>query len=454
MNNNIGNGGWGTPGGGSMQGGGGGVSSPTYINWDEDKLSPTSKTNGDSVSIEEAKQIVESVLQTDIVPFLWGPPGVGKSSIIKQICEEKGWRMIDFRLSTVNPVDLMGMPTIDKEKGVAKWLPPEYLPPQDSKEVGVLFLDELNLAPLSVQAAAYQLILDKRVGGYIFPKTWKMVSAGNRETDKANVYKISAPLANRFMHITVQSDLDAWVKWAKNKVDESIISFLIVRPTLLFQMPNDSQKAFPSPRSWTYVSNFIKAFKYQAGTKPSRGFEIAVMGSIGNNVGQEFLNFISDYSLMEIEEIISTFIETGKIKLPTGDAPGKLSKRFAVATAITQAYKKGKITRERFEDFLSNLESEERASIRKVLAESLEGSDVNEKYTFLEADLSSDSTSMLVNDETVFISPSGQAEITSPNGQTRELVGYQIKKGTKAVTLERNAEDKKSFISGSIVKPL
>lgn len=432
--------------------GSGGAYSTTTATPDDDQKTVLTT----DVNIKDAKEILEGVLQTETVPFLWGPPGIGKSSIVKQICAEKGWKIIDFRLSTVNPVDLMGMPTVDKKEEVAKWLPPEYLPKQDSKEVGVLFLDELNLAPLAVQAAAYQLILDKRVGAYVFPRTWRMVAAGNREVDRANVYKISAPLANRFMHITVQSDTDTWLDWAREKIDVSVISFLSIRPSLLFRMPTDSQKAFPTPRSWEYVSNFISSFNYVPGTKPSRAFEIAVMGSIGDAVGQEFLKYISNYNLQEVNNMVDTFIRTGDITLPRGNKAAEMSMRFAIVTAITNAYKKNKIDRARFEDFLSKLIPEERASVRKVLAEFSQPSSDNTKFTFLEADIDSNTASILVNDPTVFVNKEGLVEIVSPDGRDREIMNYNKTARGKGITVERgqNGTEPKSFFAGSTVKPL
>lgn len=446
-------GGWGAMG---TPGGGGGGGFPSTMNANGEYEPKQTVTISDSVSVMEAKEMVERVLETDIVPFLWGPPGVGKSSIIKQICEEKKLEMKDFRLSTINPVDLMGVPSIDQKAGVARWFKPDFLPQEDTKTKGILFLDELNLAPLSVQAAAYQLILDKRVGTYNFPKTWKMVAAGNRETDRANVYKISAPLANRFMHISVRPDLDAWVKWAKGKVNESIISFLLVRPTLLFQMPNDSQKAFPTPRSWVYVSQFMTAFNYSPGATPSTPFEMAVLGAVGNAVGQEFLKYASRLDLQEIGKVVEQFKQTGKIKLPSGAEASALSTRFAITTAITRAYKTGQIERSRFEDFLTNLEPEERASVRKILAESERIVSDNENYTFLEADLDSTSQSMLVNDADVFVSKEGMAELVSPNGKETETVSYEVKKGSKAISIKRGISGTTPyvFLAGSLVKPL
>ncbi len=410
-------------------------------------------SQSNDVTVQEARRILSSVLETDIVPFLWGPPGIGKSSIVRQICEEKGWKIIDFRLSTVNPVDLMGMPTVDKANGVAKWLPPEYLPKHDATDNGVLFLDELNLAPLSVQAAAYQLILDKRVGSYVFPKTWKMIAAGNRETDRANVYKISAPLANRFMHLSIKPDLEAWLEWASERINDSIISFLSVRQTLLFQMPNDAQKAFPTPRSWEFISNFMKAFNYVPGTKPSRLFEMSVFGAIGESVGQEFLEYVSNYKLQEVNQIVQHFIQTGEITLPRGSGTAELSMRYTIGSAITEAYKKGKVSRDRFEDFLTKLEPEERASVREVLAEYTREISNNSKYTYLDADIDESSASILVNDNNVFVDAKGTLEIVSPDGRDREVMGYTKPKGGKGITVNRTNTPHR-FLAGSVVKPL
>src|SRR5258706_13195970 len=215
---------------------------------------PKQKYKAREVTVPEIKGILLNILKTNITPFVWGPPGVGKSSIVKEIAREKGWKIIDLRLSLLNPVDLRGLPTVNHVAKEAVWLPPSFLPPQNSQEAGLLFLDEINLAPLSVQAAAYQLILDKRVGDYKFPSTWKIVAAGNREIDRANVFKISAPLANRFVHFTVRPDFYSWKAWADvSNVHPTLIQFLALRPAAIFDPPAEAEKAFPSPRSWHFV---------------------------------------------------------------------------------------------------------------------------------------------------------------------------------------------------------
>ena len=116
--------------------------------------------------------------------FLWGPPGVGKSRLVADVARRQGRKLYDLRAVLLDPVDLRGLPRISDE-GITSWCVPEFLPhPQDTEE-GILFLDELNAAPPLVQAACYQLILDRRVGQYRLPDGWAVVAAGNRESDRA-----------------------------------------------------------------------------------------------------------------------------------------------------------------------------------------------------------------------------------------------------------------------------
>jgi MoxR-like ATPase len=145
--------------------------------------------------------------QLKISTMIWGPPGIGKSSIVRQAAETHSLACIDLRLSQLAPTDLRGLPVADA--GVARWYPPEFLPREGS---GILFLDELNLAPPTMQGMAQQLILDRRVGSYTVPEEWFIWAAGNRKEDLAAVYDMPAPLANRFLHLEVEPDFDRYFK--------------------------------------------------------------------------------------------------------------------------------------------------------------------------------------------------------------------------------------------------
>ncbi|PWB49295.1 MAG: ATPase, partial [Nitrosomonadales bacterium] len=158
--------------------------------------------------------------------MLWGPPGVGKSQIIAEVAARHHAPVVDIRLSQMEPSDLRGIPF--RVGDHVEWAVPAMLPDAVRHgPVGVLFLDEITSAPPSVSAAAYQLILDRRLGNYRVPDGWAIFAAGNRQGDRGVTYTMPAPLANRFSHFEVEANLDDWVAWAYHSgIDERLIAFL------------------------------------------------------------------------------------------------------------------------------------------------------------------------------------------------------------------------------------
>ncbi len=186
--------------------------------------------------------------------MIWGPPGVGKSSVVARVAQDRKLGFIDLRIGQLAPTDLRGLPVADN--GVARWLPPEFLPRSGA---GVLFLDEINMAPPVMQGIAQQLILDRRVGSYVVPEGWFIWAAGNRKEDRAGVFDMPAPLANRFVHLDVAPDLDSFRAYAVARgLHESIIAFLSYRPVLLHRL-DTTRPAWPSPRSWEMASALLHA---------------------------------------------------------------------------------------------------------------------------------------------------------------------------------------------------
>lgn len=193
--------------------------------------------------------------------MLWGPPGVGKSQIIAQIAAKHGVPLIDIRLSQMEPTDLRGIPFRQGE--MVEWAIPSMLPDAARHgPTGILFLDEITSAPPTVSTAAYQLILDRRLGEYYVPDGWAIFAAGNRQGDRGVTYSMPAPLANRFTHYEVEAHLDDWVAWAHTQlIDERVVGFLRYRPDLLFHFdPAHNPIAFPSPRSWEFAHRALKKF--------------------------------------------------------------------------------------------------------------------------------------------------------------------------------------------------
>lgn len=217
--------------------------------------------------------------------MLWGPPGVGKSQMVAQVAAEHEVPVIDIRLSQMEPSDLRGIPF--RVGDHVEWAVPAMLPDAARHGLrGILFLDEITSVPPSVSAAAYQLILDRRLGAYEVPLGWAIFAAGNRQGDRGVTYTMPAPLANRFSHFELDVNLDDWVVWAyAHGIDERLIGFLRFRPELLFEFdPAHNPVAFPSPRSWEFAHRALHKFgdnnelmvgALQACVGPAAGVELA-----------------------------------------------------------------------------------------------------------------------------------------------------------------------------------
>ncbi len=254
--------------------------------------------------------------------MLWGPPGVGKSQMVAQVAEKNGVEVIDIRLSQMEPSDLRGIPF--RDAGTVEWAIPAMLPDVDRHgESGILFLDEITSAAPSVSAAAYQLILDRRLGQYRVPEGWAIFAAGNRQGDRGVTYSMPAPLANRFSHFEVDINLDDWVAWAyANHIDDKIIAFLRFRPDLLFDFdPAHNPVAFPSPRSWEFAHRALQKFSDRPDLLTG-----ALQACVGPAAGVELNAFIANLDQMpDLEAIVR------------GDdiaAPQEIDLQYAVASAL------------------------------------------------------------------------------------------------------------------------
>ena len=243
----------------------------------------------------EAKNIILRAMKGKRPLFVWGAPGIGKSELIESITYEElpgNNLMIDMRLALMEPNDLRGYPFRNPETNTMDWAPPADLP---SAEVAaqydfiVLFLDELNSAPPSVQAAAYQLVLNGRIGQYVLPENVRIVAAGNRDTDRGVTYRMPAPLANRFNHINLGVNFDDWKVWAfKNNVHPDVLGYLSYAKQDLFDFdPKTSSQAFATPRSWVNgVSSALQTEGFDQASDYEQKVEIA--GSIGEGMAVKF----------------------------------------------------------------------------------------------------------------------------------------------------------------------
>lgn len=228
--------------------------------------------------------------------MLWGAPGVGKSQSVREIAKNikaktgKITNVIDVRLLLFNPIDLRGIPTTDKEKQNAIWLKPKIFEMDESEDtINILFLDEISSCTPTVQAAAYQITLDRTIGEHKLPDNCIVIAAGNRMNDKSVVSKMPKALANRLMHIEVEIDIDSWLEWAKeNKLNEIVIKFISDnKKCLMIDNQYNDNLAYATPRTWEMVSKLLNNTKCL-----SHNIEPLIAGLVGKDIALDFMRYI------------------------------------------------------------------------------------------------------------------------------------------------------------------
>lgn len=282
----------------------------------------TAQANSNSLKLSHLKQAVIVCLKAKLPCFIYGPPGVGKSDLVHQIASELfDGNLIDVRLSQFDPVDLRGIPSV--KDGVTIWNRPAFLPTEGS---GLLFLDEYGDAQPDVQNVCKQLLLDRRIGDYHLPEGWHVIAATNRTEDKAGVSSgKNTANNNRVAHFDVSLDIDDWTTWAADHdIRPEVLAFCRFRSDLLHDFdPKRAEPAFPSPRSWSFVSRLIES------TIPSHLEHPLLSGVIGSGAASEFVGFLRIWrNLPNLDAIL--------LAPDTTPVPDKedLATRYAVAVGL------------------------------------------------------------------------------------------------------------------------
>lgn len=287
----------------------------------------------------QVTQALEYLIKAKQPVMLHGSPGVGKSQVVKQVADKLGIEMIDLRLSQLDPVDLRGVPSVEREKvgkkevGKTNWNVPSFLPTDGQ---GILFLDEINSAAQATQAAAYQLVLDRKLGDYELPDGWAMVAAGNRASDRAIVNQMSTALKNRFTHLNYEVNNEDWCEWAlTHNIAIEVLGFIRFRPMLLneFEARNESKEereriqrlkdaqAFATPRSWEFMSRVVQQ-------QPSPDIEYELYsGIVGEGCAAEFMGYLKYYR--NLPNLDALLMAPDKAKVP--EEPAVL---YALSTGL------------------------------------------------------------------------------------------------------------------------
>jgi len=327
------------------------------------------------VNHTELEAILKKAFELKEPLYIWGGTGIGKSQTARKVArevakalgkqyserpedinDESKFVFIDRRLSQMEPSDLLGLPEIfvvvrDREGREAeipiklvgrydisgngyqivafktRWLTPNWLP---KRGTGIIFLDEFNLAPPSIQAAAYELVLDRRLGDYIVPTEFLIIAAGNRAEDRANIFELARPLANRFNHAELKPpSIEEWTEWAMNhNIDTRILMFLKWRPALLLKEDIGDEKAFPTPRSWE------KASKWIGDVKDLNIAEKLLATAVGEGAASEFRAFLKLTMKVDIKRLFEKPESIKDIK--------EIDMIYATLSAVIEYFKKDK----------------------------------------------------------------------------------------------------------------
>lgn len=258
----------------------------------------------------QVRSFVTECLYAGLTPFVQSSPGMGKSTIMRSIAKELQLKLIDHRLSTSAPEDLSGLPefyTTEHGSRAARFVPFADVfplagtPMPAGKQGWMLFLDEFNAAPKSVQAAAYKLILDRQVGQHDLHENVVLAAAGNLSTDRAITNPISTAMQSRVVHLEMEINYEEWLYDValKENYDSRIIAYLSQFPSKLMDFrPDHNEKTFCCPRTWEFTNRLIKDKEVKDQTAT------LLAGTITSGVAVDFVQFTKVFhNLVSINEI-------------------------------------------------------------------------------------------------------------------------------------------------------
>ena len=293
--------------------------------------------------ISEAKDILSLHLNAiwnnpelaDKLPpmMLWGPPGIGKSTLVKSVADEEGIGFIDVRLAQREPVDIRGLPVPREDRQGIDWIVASEWPREGvegTPERGIILFDELTAADATLQVAAYEFILDRRLGElYKVPDGWYIVAAGNRATDNAVARTMSSALANRFLHLDLSASANDWCDYATStKHHPDVIGFIRYKPGLILDMNGNLERGWPSPRAWSRVSDEL--ILAETVGIPERSLGLIIDGLVGIGAGIELQGFRNSKSLLpDLKAMLRGDIEI--------DFPERMDQQYALTSSIAPA---------------------------------------------------------------------------------------------------------------------
>ena len=237
------------------------------------------------VSFQSAKRIVKTVLFAKRTVFLFGPPGVGKSALGREIAQELGAELCLLDAPLVQPIDYLAAVPNHEMKKVMLY-PTGFIP---EKGPAVVLVDDLPHAKPYQQTPLLQMALDRRIGPIKFSDDVYFILTGNREEDLAEVNPIISPLLNRLVQLELEPSLEEWLEWGGETIREEVQAFLKAYPTEFVRVPQEGQNAWPTPRSWHILSDCLN----YAERLSSEEVRALAYGTVGEYTGGLFFTFVA-----------------------------------------------------------------------------------------------------------------------------------------------------------------
>lgn len=336
------------------------------------KDSMTSEALSGVIKPSQLKDIIRQLIKNKIMHplMIWGPPGVGKSSIVQQVAAEFGMGFYDVRLGQLSPLDLRGLPraqqvnfgTAEKpiHSEVTAYVAPRFLP-RPGTGPAVLILDEFNMASPNMMGLAQELLLDRRMGDYVLPDDVWIIAAGNRKIDGAAVNTMPKPVGNRMLHLDMKENVEEWTAHAlRRNFNTQIVAFINFRPELMHKVDLGHQN-WPSPRTWEFASNLHEA-----------GIDVSM--AVGPAAASEFNAFVRVYSSLPD---LKAILEGGGGKFPKKEPGAAWAAVIGMAAHIQSGRHLGNAVR-----WINNSGMEENLEWTTLLTRTLSGIDDNKMLTY------------------------------------------------------------------------
>jgi hypothetical protein len=286
--------------------------------------------------------------------YIWGAPGIGKTSVLHAVAEKLGVMVMTWHLSQIEPTDFRGVPKIEN-------IVPGSTNPEDERTVtklpgvfptnngpngkgGIMFFDEINRAPKMVLSAALSLCLEGKIQSYELPSKWIVIAAGNRPEDLGGAVAttIEPALANRFAHVNYAPTVEQWIAWAitQEQINPDIVAFLTWNKDYFHKLDPDVEKMdWPSPRSWELASRkdwFLRGEDWKANL-PYTKIKSTYAPYIGAEAALAFIEYLKLKETYNEKDIEDVYKKGKAAKKP----PTRLDQQRAAAASIS-FWKKGK----------------------------------------------------------------------------------------------------------------